>query len=444
MAIEPAINCPIDCGVATTPTFARQFSKQTVADRTVDLDLVIEYTPLSSGSSQSDVLGDVNLIRDTYPTSATNVRAIVNFRPEKFGFVESYSSENTSILSNSSEESNLFEYESTGTTSLTVTLGTNEKITKAVTTSTLSESSTKEVFQSFVSGSLGRHIYDQIRQYADGSTSPPNHYPLYSTFDYTNNIYVRNTGSWTYPLDFSGLTVNKSGSGGVTNVTAITPYHAIGAGHYPPEVGDTLYFCDTNNQLVSRTVESRILSMDFDGVVVKFSEPLPSTVKKYKTLPSNFENYLPINRNIYRTDGTIRSLRSSGIPIVVCSHYRWDAEWPLQKPNRYAYFYETGEIINALIGSDIIYYISANVIAYANNSPNYNGDPSNIRGGDSGSPCFFIINNDLVLVSHHATGNAGPFHSYYLSSIQSMINTLGPSGQAYETVDLSGFTNFSS
>lgn len=441
MAIAPSVNHPINCGLATTSTFARQFAKQTVVDRTADLEFNIEYAQLSSGGSEPVVLGDTNLIRNTYPTSATNVRANVNFRPEKFGFIESYASGNASVVSNVSPDSNLFEYESTGTASITVTLETNEKITKSVTTSTLSETATNEVFQSFLSGSLGRHIYDQIRQYADGSTSAPNHYPLYSTFDYVNNVYYRNTGGWTYPLDFSGLTVNKSGSGGVTNVTAITPYHAIGAGHYPPSVGDVLYFCDSNNQTVSRTVQSRVLAGDFDGAIVRFSEPLPTTVKKYKTLSLNFENYLPLNRSVYSTSGTSRQLRSSGIPIVVCSHYRWDSDWPLQRANRYAYFYETVEIINPPLELDIISYNSG---GYANSFPEYNGQPSAIRGGDSGSPCFFIINNDLVLVSHHGTGNSGPFHPNCLSSIQSIINSLGPSGQTYETVDLSGFTDFSS
>ena len=137
-------------------------------------------------------------------------------------------------MSNPTTDPFLFEYESTGSTSITATFETNEKITKSVTTSTLAESATQDVFQNFLTGSLGSHIYDQIREYADGSTSPPNHYPLYSTFDFTNNNYAKNTGHWASGLDFSGLMVNKVGSAGVTNVTAITPHHAIGVAHYAP------------------------------------------------------------------------------------------------------------------------------------------------------------------------------------------------------------------
>jgi hypothetical protein len=442
MAIEPAINCPIDCGVATTTSFARQFTKQTVANRTADLQLFAEYKEVSSVSSSSILFGDINYIRNTYPESATNIRVLVDYLPEKFSVVNSVLSKNTAILSNPVfSDPYLFEYESSGTTQIEVTFNTNEKITKSVTTSTLSESATQDVFQSFEEGSLGRHIFDQIREYADESTSPPNHYPIYSTFNQSSNNYVKNTEHWASGLDFSGLMVNKSGSGGITNVTAITPHHAIGVAHYPPEVGDVLYFCDSNNQTVARTVQSRQFVGILDCVVVRFSEALPSTVKKYKTFPESFLNYFPLNRNAYSVNGVSESFRGAFMPIIVSSHYRWDAEWPLQRNNRYAYIYQTSLFQSGLEAVSVSFQAAR---SNPNNFPNYNGTPSGIRGGDSGSPCFFVINNDLVLVHCHISGGGGSMHPSFLSQIQSVINTLGPSGQTYETVDLSEFTDFSS
>lgn len=441
MAIQPSINHPIDCGLATTSTFARQFTKRSVANRTADLQFFLEYTPISSGSSEAVVVGDVNYIRNTYPTSATNVRVLVDYLPEKFGTIDSLQSGDVGILSKSTSDPFLFNYESTGSTSITATLETNEKITKSVTTSTLAESATQDVFQNFLTGSLGRHIYDQIREYADGSTSPPNHYPLYSTFDFTNNNYVKNTGHWASGLDFSGLMVNKVGSAGVTNVTAITPYHAIGVAHYAPAEGDVLYFCDSNNQTISRTVQSRIFLSGIDCVVVRFSESLPETVKKYKTLPSTFKNYLPINRLFFNTSGSVLSYFGAYLPIVVTSHYRWDADWALQRANRFAYIYQTSLMVDGA-STTTVAFSPANTDP--NNFSNYDGQPSGIRGGDSGSPCFFVINNDLILIHSHTSGGGGSIHPSFLSEIQSAINTLGPSGQIYETVDLSEFTDFSS
>lgn len=441
MAIQPSVNHPIDCGLATTSPFARQFAKRSVASRTADLQFFLEYTPISSGSSEAVIVGDINYTRNTYPTSATNVRVLIDYLPEKFGAIDSLQSGNVGVLSNPTTDPFLFEYESTGSTSITAKFETNEKITKSVTTSTLAESATEDVFQSFLTGSLGRHIYDQIREYADGSTSPPNHYPLYSTFDFTNNNYVKNTGHWASGLDFSGLMVNKVGSAGVTNVTAITPYHAIGVAHYAPSEGDVLYFCDSNNQTISRTVQSRAFLSGIDCVVVRFTEALPETVKKYKTLPSNFKNYLPINRIFFSTAGSSLSYFGAYLPIIVTSHYRWDTGWTLQRPNRYAYVYQTSLMLDGLDSVTIVFTPAS---AEPNNFSNYDGQPSGIRGGDSGSPCFFVINNDLVLVHSHTSGSGGSMQPSFLSQIQSAINTLGPSGQTFQTVDLSGFTDFSS
>jgi hypothetical protein len=437
MTIEPAINCPIDCGVATTSEFSRQFTKQTVSNRTADLNFFIENVEIEAGSVSSVVLGDINYSRETFSVSATNYRVSVDFLPERFASIESIESGDNSILEQSANDLFLFEYQSTGSTTLTTTFNTNEKITKSFTTLTESTSETQNTFVSFLNNSLGNHIFDQMRQYADNTTSPPNHYPLYTTFDFSNNNYVRNTSHWSHPLDFSGLMVNKSGSGGVTMVTAVTPHHAVGVSHYRPEVGDTIVFCDLNNQTVTRQVQSVGLIPAIDFVVVRFSEALPETVKKYKLLPSNYEDYLPLNRDFKIADGSIVTFRCGYLPVVITSHYRWDADWPLQRPNRYAYIYQTGRQLEKILS-----YLPANT--EPNNFSTYDGTPSNIRGGDSGGPSFFVINNDLVLASVHVTSTSGTFISSFLSQAQEKIDELGPSGQTIQTVDLSGFTDFSS
>ena len=239
MAIEPSKNHPIDCGLATTSNFARQFAKQTVANRSADIDFEVEYTPISSGSSAPITIGDSNYIQNTYPTSATNIRVLVNIRPEKFPALDNISSKNNEILSQSESDQYLFEYQSTGETAISAVFTSGETVLKKVETKTLAETATFNEFQNFISGSLAHHIFNQTQQYADNSTQPPNHYSIYSTFDFVNNVFVRNTGHWLYPLDFSGVSVNRSGSvGGVRSVVAITPYHAIGAHHYTPYVGD--------------------------------------------------------------------------------------------------------------------------------------------------------------------------------------------------------------
>jgi len=417
-------NHPINCGQADSE-FAFNFAKQTIADRSVDVSVTTEYKQLFAGSTESVVVGDINYTRNTPSIAGTGARLNLEYRQDKFSRVRTTTSSNPAVLAPTSADPLLFEYQSTGSAVLGFELSNGERFAKSVAASTTS-SPTVDTFDSFLTGSLGHHIDQQTRARANGSTSSPEHYPIYSTFNHATNTYEKNTGCWAADLDFSGMMVNKTGSGGVTRVSAITPHHAIGAAHYGPQVGDVIYFCDANNQTVSRTVSARQDFSDSDSCIVRFSEALPSTVKTYKTLPTNWQDYAPVANSA--GDRTFRW------PIVITSHYRWDAEWPLQRSNRFAYISE-------------IYRNLGTVILFRRSSPayaDYDGSPSGIQGGDSGGPCFFIINGELVLVHCFFGGNGGPFQPAYLAQIQAAIDTLGPGGQTYETVDLSSFTNFAS
>jgi hypothetical protein len=57
---------------------------------------------------------------------------------------------------------------------------------------------------------------------------------------------------------------------------------------------------------------------------------------------------------------------------------------------------------------------------------------------------FFVVNGQLILLTVHTFSAAGRFHPDFIARIQTALDTLGPGGQTYETVDLSGFTNFAS
>jgi hypothetical protein len=417
-------NHPINCGEADSE-FAFNFAKQTIADRSVDVTVTTEFKPLFGSSESSVVLGDTNYLRNTPSIAGTSARLNLEYRQDKFPRVRATSSSNLAVLAPAAGDPLLFEYQSTGSAVLGFELSNGERFAKSVTAS-ITSSPTVDTFVSFVSGSLGQHIDQQTRARANGSTSSPEHYPIYSTYNQTTNTYAKNAGCWAADLDFSGMTVNRVGSVPAGRVSAITPHHAIGAAHYGPEVGDVIYFCDANNQTVSRTVSAREDFSDSDSCIVRFSQALPGTVKTYKTLPANWQDYAPIANSA--------GDRTFNWPILITSHYRWDAEWPLQRSNRFVYISE-------------IYRNLGTVILFRRSSPDfadYDGSPSGIRGGDSGGPCFFIINGELVLVHCFFGANGGPFQPAYLAQIQAAIDTLGPGGQTYETVDLSGFTNFAS
>jgi hypothetical protein len=58
---------------------------------------------------------------------------------------------------------------------------------------------------------------------------------------------------------------------------------------------------------------------------------LPNSVATYRTFPDNWPDYAPNVPN-----GSLR-----WCPTVSMSHYNWSDNWPLQRPNRYAYVYVT-------------------------------------------------------------------------------------------------------
>ena len=448
--MQASRNHPINCGLASSQ-FDLVFAKQLIANRNADLELVDSPNVLRSQDSTNLQVNGMNLRRNIGSVIRTDVRLSTQFLQGANYPIARSESSNTAVASPTLDPL-LFEYESSGPVKITAEFENGEKAAGFFITSS-SEGASWDDLLSFTSGSLGNHLIEQIAQRANGSTSPPGHLQIYSTYNAATQQYAKNSSCWAASLDFSGMMVGKQGSGGVTTVTAITPHHAIGAAHYPPEVGDVLYFCDPDNNIVSRTVSARayVPQSDIwqrDCVLVRFSEALPPAIKKHKTLPANFADYAP-----YTTfSGFNVALSLRYCPMIVTSHYNWSADWPLPRPNRYALLYICNGIVEPTASRPNPRVIASPFAATENialqeavpDLAPYNGWPSGIRGGDSGGPLFFVINGELVLAAVHLQAAAGPMHATFLSVIQQTIDTLGPGGQTYETVDLSTFTNFAS
>ena len=438
--VQSSRNHPIDCGTAAG-AFERTNPKQTVAQRSVNVSAVTELRPLVSSGTTSTTLGDTNYVFTAAELAGTNKLIVIDSVAENFNRVKTISSSNPAVLSVSASNPNLFEYQSSGQCVLSVEMQDGETILQPVESRMFSNAVATES-QEFIEGSLARHLKNQLDLYANGSTQPLQHYAQFSVFDTANNQYVRNQQHWLSALDFSGTMVNKVGSAGVTRVTAITPHHAIGATHYGPQINDVIYFLDQNNELISRTVSDRAdVNKGTDCCVVRFSQPLPASVKTYRTLPQDFIDYAPFN---YQQQITNSFLRCYEWPVIFISHYRWDAEWPLQRSGRFSYAYKFRDLSYQPVFTEGFVENYTGVCYADRNRANYNGQGSGISFGDSGGPAFFIINGELVLLLCFGGPGGGPLHFSFLSSIQTAIDSLGPGGQTYETVDLSGFTNFAS
>jgi hypothetical protein len=434
--VQSSRNHPIDCGTATDE-FSRTNPKQNVSERSINVSIITE-TQASNAETTLTTIGDTNYFFTPTAIAGTNKRVLVESVPEKFNRFKAAYSSDSAILSQSATDPLLFEYQSSGQVSLTVEMQDGETVTQSVESSRILSSNSVQS-QEFVSGTLGYHLNEEMARYANGSTQAPGHYALYSVYSPTTNQYTRNADHWLASLDFSGTMVNKIGSAGVTRVTAITRHHAIGATHYGPEVNDVIQFLDGDGQIVSRTVISLSdLGGGTDCRIVRFNEALPESVKTYKTLPSSYLDYSPPN---YIQEIVNFSLRCHLWPAIYTSHYRWDSAWPLQRTGRFAYARRCFGLYTQAPTYDPVNSFSA----YPDRGlPSYNGGDSGIGGGDSGGPAFFIINGELVLFMCFLGSGGGPFHPSFLSQIQAALDTLGPGGQTYQTVDLSEFTNFAS
>lgn len=450
--MQNSSNHPIDCGLVTTETFSLSWEKQNIGDRSFDLQAIPESRILSSGSVSQAQVGDTNYSRNLAPTSVTDYSILPIFRDGKTGSVDFISSNNPAIANNSNEKDNVMSHVSVGTTGITVGLLSGEKAGIGITTSE-SSGDTVDEFSSFASGSLIKSIDDKIAELKLGSTEEPEHYAAYSVYSISSGSFQRNEDFWLSDYDFSGVCVETAGSN-TRMCAAITPWHALAINHFSfhPQVGETVKFCTQSNETISRTVDSFLRVGDLDCVVIKFTTALPETIKKYKMLPSDSGDYLPTNKNIYRSTDIFRRQRSRLFPIIVCSHYLSEPSYTLARNNRFFYLHRAETIVfeeNDIF--DLGYQFSpislnARFIQHSSFSSDsgYSGYGTNIIGGDSGGPMFSIINNDLVLLASNVGTNYALNLCKHLTEIQSTINTLGPSGQTIQTVDISGFTDFSS
>jgi hypothetical protein len=116
----------------------------------------------------------------------------------------------------------------------------------------------------------------------------------------------------------------------------------------------------------------------------------------------------------------------------------------LQRSGRFSYAYKFRELVYQPVLTEGFVETYSSVCYPDRELPDYSGQGSGLGGGDSGGPAFFIINGELVLILCFVGIGGGPLHFSFLSSIQAALDSLGPGGQTYETIDLSQFTNFAS
>ena len=274
----------------------------------------------------------------------------------------------------------------------------------------------KEVF-------LANHICDAIDSRI-ANKDPTITKPFFSTFNHATSSYVRNVDNWAYDIDSTCISVwNSTTNSGAMAGTLISPRHILMAAHYQINTNATLRFVTKNNTVITRTLTNKLTHPDYypiypDITIGLLDSDLPNTIKPAKMFRnSDWVAKTGPNQNV-------------NVPIflpVLCLDQTKKAivrEW-------------TGQS-QAAIPPNPVYPTS---LFWSPVNPTRSLFSGSITTGDSGSPIFFIINNELVLASVWTTSINGTWLANHIDAINTMMTSLG-GGYQVSVVDLNYyFTN---
>lgn len=385
------------------------------SSRTLTLSLPVSWLFLTAGAiprilsgaeeSQATVVSN-----DTITTVTTYSSAITctDYQLNAF-FMGSgspvYSSSDTNIATVSS--TGKVSYVSNGTVTVT---GSVRGVASAVTLTmaqTIGPGGTSPpVFVSFSEGWLAYHMSNEVDSRIQGKTAAAS-LALYTTQNHTSGTYVRNPEFWATGVDLTPISPWNSYDGPRRAGTLISPRHVLFAAHYPLSAGQTIRFVKTDNTVVTRTITALLVHPSYvpyypDLQVGVLDQDVPAGITFAKVLPAEaisirlpgLQYGVPVFFTDQEEKATVRDWTYAD-NLVVCS-----------KPTAAARleFYE-----------DIVV-------------------------GDSGNPCFGIINGELVLLTVATSGGAGSGTSVtkFIADINTMMTQLG-GGYQLTQIDISSF-----
>ena len=288
-------------------------------------------------------------------------------------------------------------------------------------------------WQSFVAGSLGKHIVDSILSMISGKTPGNTTKDMFSSNNYNTDApaAVRNPNLFAAGIDMSPISIiNKNSSGGSTYThpgLLISPRHIIGAAHYPatgPVVWlDAVGGYHTANLLNGYNVPNTDIRIQYLSAEI-------TNIIPFSVLPTNWKIHLPkgsnelmlnlpcLTKTVHGHSGDIRDSLSM-------NHFFY-LNW-VSPPQS---FWGAGvrQSLNiAQLESELWY--------------------APIAGGDSGGPLCLVINGLMVIVGAYYYGAGGHFYTDYITQIEAAMNSLAVAqgdmtAYSLRKVSLSGFTAY--
>jgi len=230
--------------------------------------------------------------------------------------------------------------------------------------------------------------------------------PIYSTQDFVNQIFVRNTNCWAAGLDLTGISPWNQAYAQFRAGTLVSPRHVIFARHYPLSTtpgNNEIVFVTEQGVTVTRHVVAVAYPAGDSGVGVLDAD-VPVGISFYKILPGNWRDYLTQTANLpmlhldQQEKALVRDMRNVPVGNLKVSH-----KTPTD-PVRLQYSEE-------------------------------------LIGGDSGNPAFVLVGAELVVVLTHYTAINGPFYTEIRAQVNQAMTQLGGGYQLTE-IDLSECVNW--
>jgi len=235
---------------------------------------------------------------------------------------------------------------------------------------------------------------------------------LYSTENHDEQKYVRNPDCWVADIDLTSIPVASSETyDGISHFcyggTLVTPRHALLANHFQLGVGATVRWVTTNNTVVERTISATARVSTTDIFVVKLDSDVPETISPAKILPAYYEGSYLFNAD----DPCLTISLRYGSLYPNNTGYQPDGSYNNRQKAGVA---NIGTYIGGFLTLSQPILPRLQFYEY-------------LIAGDSGKPCFLVVNGELTLLGVWLGGMEGSCNlvPYYKNQINATLAALG-------------------
>ncbi|MCF7834387.1 MAG: cadherin domain-containing protein [Candidatus Pacebacteria bacterium] len=281
------------------------------------------------------------------------------------------------------------------------------------------------------STNLSTQMAYEIDSRISGVTASDSTKKLFSATGNGSGGWTRSSTVWTIKegavsLDFTGASpwsVQAGGgaSGGYVGAgTLISPRHMVLARHAGLDDDSTVVFVDNSNNIVTRTIIGQKTVGPIDPLLIAEHDIQVLLLNEDITEEDGITYYPIIDFDTFKE--YVQTV--SSVPVIMLH-----SELPVE-PNTLR---EDKVIIKNMTGTP------STTVGYTTPSSPRSDFNETLVGGDSGNPIFAVIGGRLVLVSTVFSASNGPFHTNFVSEINSAMTSLG-GGYQVADLDLSCFT----